>query len=91
MKAKLVCQISIIIAAIGAINWATTALGFNAVSKAFGNKDYKDVWQSMMAPKDGHSPFFKYGTFEKMGYLLVGAAGMITLVCVAASFFQKSK
>ena len=89
MKAKLICQLSIILAAIGAINWATTALGYNAVSKALGNKDYKDVWQNMMAPKDGHSPFFRYGPFEKMVYLLVGAAGMITLVCVIASFFKK--
>ena len=82
MLVDIICKISYIIAAIGAINWATTSLGFNFVNKSLGHPDYKDFYQSIFSPKTKESTFFKYGRFEKSTYILIGAAGIISLFCV---------
>ena len=57
-------KISTIIAAVGAINWASTALDINVVNIIFGN---------------GQNDMSDTSPLEKIIYLVVGASGLYLL------------
>lgn len=56
-------KVSVVVAAIGAINWYTSVLGTNVVSAILGVKQYKVAMTKT----------------EKFIYLIVGIAGVIVL------------